>query len=129
MHLVDLKNNFYGSTAIVSNSIPIGVGLAYSLKLAKKKNLVCIYIGDAAVEEGVFFESINFSILKKLPVIFICENNFYSVYTHIKDRQPEKRKIYKLASAMGATSHLFTQDNPFKLFKKFENTFCRSRNI
>ena len=127
MHLVDLKNNFYGSTAIVSNSIPIGVGLAYSLKLAKKKNLVCIYIGDAAVEEGVFFESINFSILKKLPVIFICENNFYSVYTHIKDRQPEKRKIYKLASAMGATSHLFTQDNPFKLFKKFDELFKKIR--
>ena len=39
MHLVDLKNNFYGSTAIVSNSIPIGVGLAYSIKLAKKKKL------------------------------------------------------------------------------------------
>ena len=101
MHLVDLKNNFYGSTAIVSNSIPIGVGLAYSIKLAKKKNLVCIYIGDAAVEEGVFFESINFSILKKLPVVFIFENNFYSVYTHIKDRQPKNRKIFQLAAAMG----------------------------
>ena len=68
------------------------VGLAYSLKLAKKKNLVCIYIGDAAVEEGVFFESINFSILKKLPVIFICENNFYSVYTILKiDNQTIER--------------------------------------
>lgn len=127
MHLVDLKNNFYGSTAIVSNSIPIGVGLAYSLKLAKKKNLVCIYIGDAAVEEGVFFESINFSILKKLPVVFICENNFYSVYTHIEDRQPKKRKIYKLAGAMGAISHLFRQDDPFKLYQKFDQLFKKIR--
>jgi pyruvate dehydrogenase E1 component alpha subunit len=104
MHLIDLKNNFYGSTAIVSNSIPIGVGLAYSLKLAKKKNLVCIYIGDAAVEEGVFFESINFSILKKLPVVFICENNFFSVYTHISNRQPAQRKIYNLAPIICALS-------------------------
>ena len=64
MHLVDLKNNFYGSTAIVSNSIPIGVGLAYSLKLAKKKNLVCIYIGDAAVEEGVFLSQLTLVFLK-----------------------------------------------------------------
>ena len=127
MHLIDLKNNFYGSTAIVSNSIPIGVGLAYSLKLAKKKNLVCIYIGDAAIEEGVFFESINFSILKKLPVVFICENNFFSVYTHLKDRQPPKRKIYKLAQAMGAISHKLKQDNPFKLFEKLENIFNKVR--
>ena len=59
------------------------------------------------MEEGVFFESINFSILKKLPVVFICENNFYSVYTHIKDRQPKNRKIFKLAAAMGAISHFF----------------------
>ncbi len=127
MHLVDLKNNFYGSTAIVSNSIPVGVGLAYSLKLAKKNNLVCIYIGDAAVEEGVFFESMNFSILKKLPVVFICENNFYSVYTHIKERQPKYRRIYKLASAMGATSHFFKQDNPFKLYEKFDYLFKKIR--
>ena len=128
MHLIDLKNNFYGSTAIVSNSIPVGVGLAYSIKLAKKKNLVCIYIGDAAIEEGTFFESINFCILKKLPVIFICENNFFSVYTHIKSRQPSNRKIYKLASAMGAISYKFNQDNPFKLYSKFEKLFNKIRN-
>ena len=79
MHLIDLKNNFYGSTAIVSNSIPIGVGLAYSIKLAKKKNLVCIYIGDAALEEGTFFESINFCVLKKqmLDTHNICSSNKY----------------------------------------------------
>lgn len=128
MHLIDLKKNFYGSTAIVSNSIPVGVGLAYSLKLSKKKNLVCIYIGDAAVEEGVFFESLNFSILKKLPVVFICENNSFSVYTHIKDRQPPNRKIHKLARAMGATSHKLKQDNPFKLFEKLKKIFNHIRN-
>ena len=127
MHLIDLKNNFYGSTAIVSNSIPIGVGLAYSLKLAKKKNLVCIYVGDAGIEEGVFFESINFSILKKLPVVFICENNFFSVYTHLKHRQPPNRKIHKLASALGAVSYKLKQDNPFKLYQKLEIIFSKLR--
>ena len=60
---------------------------------------------DAAVEEGVFFESINFSILKKLPVIFICENNFYSVYSPLKVRQPKNRKLDKLASVIGAKSY------------------------
>jgi TPP-dependent pyruvate/acetoin dehydrogenase alpha subunit len=127
MHLIDLKKNFYGSTAIVSNSIPVGVGLAYSLKLAKKKNLVCIYIGDAAIEEGVFFESLNFSVIKNLPIIFICENNSFSVYTHIKDRQPLSRKIYKLAEAMGAKSYKLKQDNPFKLFEQCNKIFAKIR--
>ncbi len=93
MHLIDLKKNFYGSTAIVSSSIPVGVGIGYSMKINNTKNLVCIYIGDASVEEGVFFEAINFCVIKELPVVFVCENNFYSVYTHLKDRQPHKRKM------------------------------------
>ena len=127
MHLTDLKNNFYGSTAIVSNSIPIGVGLAYSLKINNQKNIVCIYIGDASVEEGVFYESLNFCIVKKLPVVFICENNFYSVYTHLGERQPKNRKIYKLAKAMGAKSHKLKQDNPFDLFLNFKKIFEKVR--
>ena len=127
MHLTDLKNNFYGSTAIVSNSIPVGVGLAYSLKLNKQKNLVCIYIGDASLEEGVFYESLNFCVVKKLPVVFICENNFYSVYTHLNDRQPKNRKIHKLARAIGAKSHKLNQNNPFDLFLNFKKIFEKVR--
>ena len=128
MHLIDLNNNFYGSTAIVSNSIPVGVGLAYSIKINKQKNIVCVYIGDASLEEGVFFESINFCIVKKLPVIFICENNFYSVYTHLKNRQPKQRKIFKLAKALGAASYKFSQNNPFKLYSKLQKLFNKIRN-
>ncbi len=128
MHLTDLKHNFYGSTAIVSNSIPIGVGLAYSLKINKQKNIVCIYVGDASVEEGVFFESMNFCVLKKLPVVFICENNFYSVYTHFKDRQPKNRKLYKLAKSIGAISYKLNQNDPYKLFINFKKIFDKVRN-
>jgi len=128
MHLTDLKNNFYASTAIVSNSIPIGVGLAYSLKINKQKNLVCIYVGDASLEEGVFYESLNFCVVKELPVVFICENNFYSVYTHLHDRQPKNRKLYKVAEAIGAKSYKFSQNNPYKLFSNFKKIFNKIRN-
>ena len=58
-------------------------------------------------------------MIKKLPVVFVCENNFYSVYTHLKFRQPQERKIYKLAKAMGAISYKFSQNNPFKLYFNF----------
>lgn len=75
MHLIDKKKNFIGSTAIVSSSIPVGAGYAYSILNNHKNNKVCIYIGDASCEEGVFFETLNFVVLKKLPVIFFCESN------------------------------------------------------
>tara|TARA_Y100000389_G_scaffold204677_1_gene258795 strand:+ start:3234 stop:4211 length:978 start_codon:yes stop_codon:yes gene_type:complete len=101
MHLIDLKSNFMGSTAIVGNTIPIGVGLALSSKIRKQNNFSFIFFGEGAVEEGVFYESVNFAVVKKLPVIFICENNFYSVYSPLKVRQPKDRKIYKLAKEIG----------------------------
>lgn len=127
MHLIDLNNNFYGSTAIVSNSIPVGAGLSYSMKINNQKNLVCIFIGDASIEEGVFYETLNFCVLKKLPVAFICENNFFSVYTHIKDRQPKNRKLFKLAKAIGAESYKISQNNPFLLYKKINEIFKKIR--
>jgi len=96
MHLTDLNVGFVGSTAIVSNSIPVGVGLSLSSKILGKKQITIIYLGDASIEEGVFFESLNFAIVKKIPVIFICENNFYSVYSPLSVRQPTNRKIYKM---------------------------------
>ena len=102
MHLIDKSVGFMGTSAIVGNSIPLGVGLALSLKLKKQNNLACIFIGDGAIEEGSFYESLNFAVLKNLPVLFVCENNLYSVYSPLKVRQPTGRSICSLAKAIGA---------------------------
>ena len=104
MHLIDQSVGFMGSTAIVGNTIPIGVGLGLAIQLEKSNRVSCIFIGDGAVEEGVFYESLNFAAVRKLPVLFICENNYYSVYTPFSKRQPKERKIYELANAIGANS-------------------------
>lgn len=88
MHLVDRASGFMGSTSIVSGTVPIGVGLAFAKQLKKEPGIVVIFHGDAAVEEGVWHESVNFAALHKLPILFVCENNGYSCYTPLKDRQP-----------------------------------------
>ena len=88
MHLIDLAVRFMGSTAIVGNTIPIGVGLGLSAQLKETKDVSCVFLGDGAIEEGVFFESLNFAAVRKLPVLFICENNLYSVYSPLSVRQP-----------------------------------------
>ena len=69
MHLIDEAVGFMGSTAIVGGTVPVGVGLAYGIKLKRTDQVSCIFIGDAVAETGVLFESINFSALKKLPVL------------------------------------------------------------
>jgi TPP-dependent pyruvate/acetoin dehydrogenase alpha subunit len=101
MHLIDLAVNFMGTSAIVGNSIPLGVGLALSVQLKKTDQISCIFLGDGAVEEGVFYESVNFAAVRKLPVLFICENNMYSVYSPLSVRQPRGRSIARMVEAMG----------------------------
>ncbi len=101
MHLADLAVGFVASTAIVGGTIPVGVGLGLALKYRKTGRLSCIFLGDAAVEEGVFYESVNFAVLKKLPVLFLCENNLYSVYSRIDVRQPAGRAIHEMVRGLG----------------------------
>jgi pyruvate dehydrogenase E1 component alpha subunit len=101
MHLVDESVGFMGSTAIVAGTVPVGVGLAYAMKIKGTDQVSCVFLGDAVAEAGVFFESVNFAVLKQLPVLFICENNFYSVYSPLRVRQPQGRKIHKMVEGMG----------------------------
>ena len=104
MHLIDESVGFMGSTAIVGNTIPVAVGLALEKKLTRKKSIACVFFGDGATEEGAFYESVNFAIIHSLPILFICENNLYSVYSGLEVRQPMDRKIYKMVRAMGISA-------------------------
>ena len=104
MHLFDPDAGVLISVPIVGASIPIGVGAAFAMKYKGTEDVTVVYLGDAAVEEGVFHESANFATLHRLPVVFVCENNLYSVHTPLRARQPE-RSIADLARAHG----LYTQ--------------------
>jgi pyruvate dehydrogenase E1 component alpha subunit len=90
-----------GSTPIVAGSIPVGVGLAFASKLARDSNITIIFFGEGATEEGVVAESLNFAALQQLPVLFVCENNYYSVYSPLDVRQPKERDRLGIARAHG----------------------------
>jgi TPP-dependent pyruvate/acetoin dehydrogenase alpha subunit len=105
MHLIDESVGFMGSTAIVGGTVPVGVGLAYGMKVKKSDQVSCVFHGDAVVETGAFFESVNFAVLKKLPVLFVCENNLYSVYSPLSVRQPEGRSIAAMVSGLGMPAY------------------------
>lgn len=128
MHLIDTSVNFMGSSAIVGNSIPIGVGLAEAAKLKNNKTICLVFLGDGATEEGVFYESVNYAVTKKLPVLFICENNFYSVYSNFKPRQPSKRKIYKMVNGLGIKTYYAKNHKIEKYYVKLASSIEYVRN-
>ena len=108
MHLTDKTVGFIGSTAIVGNTIPIGVGLGNSLKLRSTNDISVIYLGDGATEEGVFWESIHYSIVNSLPCLFVIENNSFSVYTDLDTRQSNTSLFKKLS---GFSDNVFHSSN------------------
>ncbi|HLI21496.1 MAG TPA: thiamine pyrophosphate-dependent dehydrogenase E1 component subunit alpha [Stellaceae bacterium] len=88
MHLIDTSVHMMGTSAIVATTIPQAVGYAFALKTRKSKQIVVCFFGEGAMDEGVCYESLNFAALKKLPIFFVCENNYYAIYSHIRDRMP-----------------------------------------
>lgn len=104
MHLIDQDAGFIGATPIVGGTIPLAVGAAWAAALRGEDAVSVVFFGDGCFEEGVVHESLNFAALHKLPVLFICENNDFSVYTPRHLRQPN-RPIHGIAEAHGlATS-------------------------
>jgi len=128
MHLVDLAAKMYGSTAVAGNTIPIGVGLSLASSIKKEPHLTTIFFGDGATEEGTFSESLNFASLKNLPVLFICENNLYSMYTPLSARQSEKRDRMKIAEANGLFSKKGSGNNVNHVFSLAKEAISYIRN-
>jgi TPP-dependent pyruvate/acetoin dehydrogenase alpha subunit len=78
VHLTDINNGFVASSAILGQTVAVGTGSALAFKMDKKRNVAVVFFGDAVLEEGVFWESLNYATIHKLPVLLVCENNGYS---------------------------------------------------
>ncbi len=128
MHLIDLAAGVEAAVPIVGSTIPIGVGISWGIKLNKKKNLCVIFFGDGATEEGVFLESLDFAALHQLPVLFVCEDNQFSVYSHKSKRQSKKRDIIKIANGIGIDGKKINGNNVFEIFKKTKKIINKVRS-
>ncbi len=83
MHLFAPELNFMGGYAIVGGQFPIAVGLAFAAKYRQEGRLVACFFGDGAVNQGTFHEALNWARVWELPVLFVCENNFYGIGTEV----------------------------------------------
>ncbi|MBS1487866.1 MAG: pyruvate dehydrogenase (acetyl-transferring) E1 component subunit alpha [Bacteroidetes bacterium] len=98
MHIFDKEHGFFGGHGIVGAQVPLGAGIGFSEKYNKTGNLCICYMGDGAVRQGAFHEALNLSMLWKIPVIFVIENNGYAMGTSVK-RTSNVTDLYTLAGS------------------------------
>jgi pyruvate dehydrogenase E1 component alpha subunit len=127
MHLIDKRVGMAGTSAIVGGALPIAVGAALAARMKGEPRVAVAVFGEAATEEGVSSESLNFAVLKQLPVIFLCENNFYSVQSPLWTRQPA-RAIWKWAGGYGLPSVKVDGMNVLAVYEAARQAVERARS-
>ncbi len=98
MHLFDVARRFYGGYAIVGGGLPVAVGLALADRMQNRSCITTCFFGDGAVAEGEFHESLNLASLWSLPVLFLCENNYYAMGTALERHQAEPAIAHKASA-------------------------------
>jgi pyruvate dehydrogenase E1 component alpha subunit len=108
MHLISKEHRVIGTSAVVATGIPVAVGHAMAIKMQAKDDVVVCFFGDGATEEGCFLESVNFAALHKLPILFVCENNFYAIHEPIEKRWATPYLCERIAT-FGIKAQQFSQ--------------------
>jgi TPP-dependent pyruvate/acetoin dehydrogenase alpha subunit len=117
MHLIAPEQGVMGMSAVVGTTIANAVGYAYGLRYRRTDAIVTSFFGDGATEEGVFAESLNFAVLKRLPILFVCENNGYAIHTH-QSRRQGKPAICERAWAYGVPAERIDGNDIRLLYKR-----------
>jgi pyruvate dehydrogenase E1 component alpha subunit len=126
MHMFSKPHRFFGGHGIVGGQIPLGAGIAFAEKYKGTDNVCVCYMGDGAVRQGAFHEALNMSMLWKLPIIFIIENNNYAMGTSVK-RTSNVTDLYKLGSAFDMPSEPVDGMDPEAVHNAMEKSVARAR--
>jgi len=127
MHLIDKSAGMQGTSAVVGGAVPIAAGAALAAQMSGAGHVVAVFFGEAATEEGVMSESLNFAALRKLPLVFFCENNFYSVQSPLFTRQPP-RDIHRWAAAHAVPSCVVDGMNVLAVLEAMRTAVAHARS-
>ncbi len=127
MHMFDAGRRFMGGYAIVGESCPIAVGIAYAVAMRKGPEAVVCFFGDGAVNQGTFHESLNMAALWRLPLLFVCENNHYAIGTEIH-RHSAVVEVYKRAAAYNIPAERIDGMDVLKVYEATHRALERIRS-
>jgi pyruvate dehydrogenase E1 component alpha subunit len=127
MHLIDTENGVMGIVPIVAGTISLALGAALASQIRNDKRVTVSFFGDGATGEGVLYESLNFAALKKLPMIFICENNLYSTHLPLKEIRVNEN-ISETAAPFGIESLRVDGNNVLDVYQACSKAVQKCRN-
>lgn len=126
MHLHDQAAGMLVSSPIVGGAIPLANGVAMAMRMQGRDSVAVVFFGDGACEEGVVHESLNFASHRQLPVLFVVENNFYSVCATLDERQPD-RPLEDLAKGHAVPSFTVDGNDVFAVHAVANEAVARAR--
>ena len=128
MHIIAPQIGMVGSAPIVAGTIPLALGAALASRIRKEKRVTVSFFGDGAAGEGVLYESLNFAALKKLPIIFACENNFYSTHLPIRECRPENN-IFEIGKPFCIQSYRVDGNDVLKVYEVSKKAVEQCRKV
>ena len=127
MHLIDPDKGVMGVAPIVAGTISLAAGAALASQIRKDKRVTVTFFGDGATGEGVLYEMLNFAGLKKLPIIFVCENNLYSTHLPVNEIRV-KSKISEIAKPFQIESYTADGNNVLEVYELAKKAVKICRN-
>jgi pyruvate dehydrogenase E1 component alpha subunit len=127
MHMFSKEHNFFGGHGIVGGQIPLGAGLAFADKYLKTGAVTLCYMGDGAVRQGSFHETMNLAMLWNLPVVFVVENNGYAMGTSV-ERTANHTDIYKLGLGYDMPCEPVDGMDPTTVYQAMQEAVDRARS-
>lgn len=113
VHLNDPEAGVIASSAILGQTMAVAVGTALAFTMDGRDQVAVTFFGDGTVEEGIFHETLNFAVMRRAPVLFVCENNGFSTHTRLEVRQPASVSIHARAASYGMPSRLVDGNDVF----------------
>jgi pyruvate dehydrogenase E1 component alpha subunit len=127
MHFFSKEKKFFGGHGIVGGQIGLGAGIAFADQYNGNDSVTVVYFGDGAARQGILHETFNMAMTWKLPVIFVCENNFYAMGTSV-ERTSNVLDIYKFADAYDMPGDSVDGMSPEEVHQAMERAVRRARN-
>ena len=127
MHLIDADVGFMGAAPIVAGTISLALGAALANKIKGNHDVAVAYFGDGSTGEGVLNEAMNFASIQKLPILFVCENNFYATHMPICDTR-SKNEIFDIAIPYGVEAVREDGNDVLKVYEAAKKAIKHCRN-
>src|SRR5579863_4767101 len=126
LHGGDLERGIFGSTSMLGSSLPVAVGAALKFQIKKEKHVAVAFFGEGASSRGDVHEAMNFAGVRKLPVIFVCENNRYAYSTPL-EKQMAIEDVAARAEAYGFRGHVVSGNDLLEVVQLSERVINRVR--